>query len=189
MIYYHVLNFNEFVLGGPPVGSSVRPSVIPFPRLSERILESYLQIFLHFNTVLETLIQLCVTNFFARQIGKWTKNGPKTGFYKFIERFGHYFLLNSFYNKNLYYLLCSCTNPIFGVIFVPVIWAKIFSANQIPVFFNQPHLQNKSMKQLDFLHVDTNSHKLKVDQKILGRPRSKMDVASHRTLKLTVSQK
>ena len=30
------------------------------------------------------------------------------------------------------------------------------------------YLENKSIKQPDFLHVDTNSHKLKFDQKIVG---------------------
>ena len=73
-----------------------------------------------------------------------------------------------FCNENLYYLLCSCTNPIFGKILVPEIWAKMFSANQVAGFFVQPYLQNKSMKWLVFLHVDTNSHKLKVDQEIFG---------------------
>ena len=73
-----------------------------------------------------------------------------------------------FCNENLYYLLCSCTNPIFGKILVPEIWAKMFSANQVAGFFIQPYLQNKSMKWLVFLHVDTNSHKLKVDQEIFG---------------------
>ena len=75
-------------------------------------------------------------NFFKPQnLGKWTKNGLKTGFSEFIERFGHQFLLNLFYNENLHYLLCSCTNPIFGKIFVPEIWTKMFSANQIAGFF------------------------------------------------------
>ena len=32
--------------------------------------------------------------------------------------------------------------------------------------FNQPYLQSKLMKQSDSLHVDSNSHELKVDQKI-----------------------
>ena len=82
------------------------------------------------------------------------------------------------HNEDLYYLLCSCTNPIFGKIFVPEILAKMFSANQIAGFFNQLYLQNKSMKQPDFLHVDTNSHKSKVDQKILGWAWSEMGVAS-----------
>ena len=41
----------------------------------------------------------------------------------------------------------------------------MFLANQIAGFFNQPYLQNKSMKWPDFLHVDTNLHKLKVDEK------------------------
>ena len=52
--------------------------------------------------------------------------------------------------------------------FVLEIWAKMFSANQIAGFFNQPYHQNKSMKQPEFLHVDTNSHELKVDWKFLG---------------------
>ena len=73
-----------------------------------------------------------------------------------------------FYNENLYYLLCFCTNSIFREILIPEIWAKMFSANQIAGFFNQPYLQNESMKYPDFLDVDTNSHKLKVDQIIFG---------------------
>ena len=43
----------------------------------------------------------------------------------------------------------------------------MFLASQIAGFFNQPYLQNKSMKKPEFLHVDTNSDRLKVDQKIL----------------------
>ena len=66
----------------------------------------------------------------------------------------------------------------FENIFVPEIWAKMFSANQIGGFFNQPYLQNRSMKYPDFLHVDTNSHKLKADQKNLGWAWSEMGVAS-----------
>ena len=57
----------------------------------------------------------------------------------------------------------------------------MFSANKILEFFNQPYLQNKAMKLPDFLHVDTSLHKLKVDQKILGSPKSKMGVASQAT--------
>ena len=63
-------------------------------------------------------------------------------------------------------------------ILVPEIWAKMFSANQIAGFFNQLYLQNKSMKQPDFLHVDTNLHKLKVDQKIFGWAWPEMGAAS-----------
>ena len=59
--------------------------------------------------------------FFAQKLGKWAKNGPKTGFLQFIRKFGHYILLNLIYNENLYYLLFSCTNPIFGKIFGPEI--------------------------------------------------------------------
>ena len=54
----------------------------------------------------------------------------------------------------------------------------MFSASQIAGFFNQPYLQNKSMEQPNFLHVDTNSHKLIVDQKNFGWAWSEMGVAS-----------
>ena len=54
----------------------------------------------------------------------------------------------------------------------------MFSANQIAGFLNQTYLENKSMREPDFLQVDTNSHKLKVDQKILGWTWSEMGVAS-----------
>ena len=82
--------------------------------------------------------------------------------------------MNLFCNENMQYLLCSCANPIFGKIFVPEIWTKIFSANQIAGFFNQPYLQNKPMKQPGFQHVNTNSHKLKVGHKYFGWTWSKI---------------
>ena len=75
-------------------------------------------------------------------------------------------------------MLCSCTNPIFGKIFVPEIWAKIFSADQIAGFYNQPYIQNKSMKQHDYFRVHTNSHRVKVDQKMFGWAWSKMGLTS-----------
>ena len=74
-------------------------------------------------------------NFFAQKLGKWAKNGPKTGFFQFIRKFGHYILLNLIYNENIYYLLCSCTNAIFGKIFGPEIWTKMLSAIQNSEFF------------------------------------------------------
>ena len=59
----------------------------------------------------------------------------------------------------------------------------MFSANQIARFFNQPYLQNRSVRHSDFLCVNINSVKWKVDQKMVGCGQS-----GHRTLKLTVSQ-
>ena len=35
--------------------------------------------------MLEIHMKLCVTAGFS---GKWTENGPKTGFFEFIEKFG-----------------------------------------------------------------------------------------------------
>ena len=43
------------------------------------------------------------------------------------------------------------------------ILATMLSANQIAGFLNQQFLRNKSMKHTYFLHVATNSQKLKVD--------------------------
>ena len=54
----------------------------------------------------------------------------------------------------------------------------MFSVSQITVFFNQPYLWNKSMKKPDFSHVDTNSHKIKVDLKSFEWEWSEMGVAS-----------
>ena len=52
----------------------------------------------------------------------------------------------------------------------------MLSANQFVRFLNQLFVQNQSKKQPHFLHVDTNSQKLKVDWKCFGLPWSKMDV-------------
>ena len=58
----------------------------------------------------------------------------------------------------------------------------MLSANQIAGFFNQPYLQMKSMKYPDFLHVDTNSHELKVDQNNLGWTWLEMEIGVARLL-------
>ena len=50
--------------------------------------------------------------------------------------------------------------------------------NQIAGFFNQPYLLNKSIKSPDFLHVDTSSHKSKVDPKFFGWTWSKIGMVS-----------
>ena len=54
----------------------------------------------------------------------------------------------------------------------------MLSAIQIASFLNQPFVQNRSMKQPHFLHVDTNSQKLKVDRKVFGWAWLKMVVAN-----------
>ena len=46
--------------------------------------------------------------------------GQKHAFLEVIEKIGHEFLLS------LYYLVCSCTNPILETILVSEIWAKVF---------------------------------------------------------------
>ena len=58
--------------------------------------------------------------------------------------------MNLYYNENFYYLLCSCTNPIFGKDLVPEMLAKILSASQITGFLNELYLQSKLIKQPHF---------------------------------------
>ena len=54
----------------------------------------------------------------------------------------------------------------------------MLSTNQIAGFLNQQFLQNRSMKRRHSLHVDTNSRKLKVDQKFFVWAWSKMGMVS-----------
>ena len=66
----------------------------------------------------------------------------------------------------------------------------MLSADQIAGFLNQLFLQNKSMNQPHFLHVDTNPQKLKADRKFgLGMVKNGCDQSALWTLKVTVSQK
>ena len=46
--------------------------------------------------MLETHMKFCVTEpdflekiFLPKTLGKWVKNGPKTGFFEYIEKFCH----------------------------------------------------------------------------------------------------
>ena len=56
--------------------------------------------------------------------------------------------MNFFYNENLYHLLHSFKNRIFGKNIVPEIQAKMLSANQIAEYVNQLFLPNKLIKLL-----------------------------------------
>ena len=77
------------------------------------------------------------------------KSGPKIRFF-----------LNLVHNEILYYLLYSCSNPIFGKNLVPEIWVK--------------------------MHVDTNSWKLKADGKVFGWAWSKMGAPSRKQLNFRI---
>ena len=126
---------------------SICPSIRPFvcPSVGH-FLGIFSLVFLNFGMLLETHLKLCVTEldfmeetFLLPKMGKWNKNGQKTGIFEYIEKC-HYVLLNFNYNENLYYLLCSCTNPIFTKIFVSEVKAKMFSTSPIAGFFNQQFL-------------------------------------------------
>ena len=71
---------------------------------------------------------------------KMGKMGQKQGFFEFIGKCSDWFFLNLVYKVILYYLLYSCTNPIFRKNRVPEIWTKMLLANQIAGFFNQLYL-------------------------------------------------
>ena len=119
--------------------------------------------------------KICFAPKIVKMGQKW---GPKTGFSSLLKN-----LVINFYwiwSVMKIYIICCVPAQIsyLGKIFVPEIWAKMFSANQIAGFFYQPYLQNKSMKKPGFWHFDTNSHKLKVDQKILGWAWSEIGMVS-----------
>ena len=67
---------------------------------------------------------------------------------------------------------------------------KFHMGQNVLRLFNQPYLQNKGMKLRDFLHVNTNSHKFKVDEKtfVLGMFKNGRGQSGKRTQKLAVSQ-
>ena len=77
-------------------------------------------------------------------------NGPKMcqkqGFLSLLKNLvSHFYWVCSV--MKIYFICCVPAQiPYLGKFIVPEIWAKIFSANQIARFFNQPYLQNKSMK-------------------------------------------
>ena len=90
--------------------------------------------------MLETHMQLCVTEpdfpekSFAQKIGKM---GQKQIVLNILKNFG----INFYWICSIMKIYICCVPAQ-----IPEIWAKMFSANQIAGFFNQPYLQNKSMK-------------------------------------------
>ena len=99
---------------------STRLCVLPSFLLSRRFLGSLSLVFSEFWHNARNPYEDGVT-VLPQNLAKWTKNGPKTGFLKFIERFGHYFLLNLFYDENILSVVAQIS---YWKIFVPEIWAK-----------------------------------------------------------------
>ena len=109
-----------------------------------------------FGMVLQTDMKLRVTesdflekDFCLQNWENGLKMGQKQGFSNLLKNLviNFYYL---FYNENLYYLLCSCTNPIFWKIFVFEIRDKMFSVNQIAGFYNQPISRTNQWNSLIF---------------------------------------
>ena len=104
------------------------------------------QVSVNFGMVLENLIKLYVRffgkTFLSPKIGKWAKKWPKIVFFTLKKKL----VINLFYNENLSYLLCFCTNFLFGKNIVHEIQAKILSTIQIARFLIQAFFQSKSMK-------------------------------------------
>ena len=84
--------------------------------------------------------------FLPKNWEKEPKMSQKQYFFNLLEN-----LVISYYwiwsIMEMYIIFCVPAQiPYLGKIFVPKIWAKMFSANQIAAFFNQPYFQKKSMK-------------------------------------------
>ena len=118
--------------------ASVCPSVSPSVLLGH-LLGIVSLFFLNFGMVLETSMAFCVTkpDFLEKK---------KKGFLSLLKNLvSHFYWVCSV--MKIYFICCVPAQiPYLGKFIVPEIWAKIFSANQIARFFNQPYLQNKSMK-------------------------------------------
>ena len=82
---------------------------------------------------LEADLVLCVTAgiFEKKHLPPKCRRWVKNKVFEFIGKIFHCFFLTLVYKESIYYLLYSCTNPIFGKNLVFAIWAKIFSTNQI----------------------------------------------------------
>ena len=113
---------------------SLHPSVLP--SIWDFSWNWTISFFLNFVMVVETHFRLCVTepHFLEKLSPKIEEMAQKIGFFEFKEKFGHWVLVNMFYNENLY-CCAPCTNPIFGENLVPEIQTKMFSVNQIGGFF------------------------------------------------------
>ena len=135
--------------------------------------------------VLETYMKLCITepDFWRKKIlpprlGKWTKNGPKHVFFNLLKNL----IINVCWICSKIYIMCSVPAQI--PYLVKVLFMRYGAKCSQPMklqdflIFNQPYLQSKSVKQPDFMHVDTNSHKLKANQTYFGWVLSKMGVTS-----------
>ena len=62
-----------------------------------------------------------------------------------LRKIWNWLLLNLFCNKNLCYLVCSCTNLIFLKNLIPAIWIKMLLVNHVTRFCNKTYLLNKLM--------------------------------------------
>ena len=129
--------------------------------------------------VLESHVKLCVTEsdflrkkFCPKNWENVPKIGQKQGLFNLLEN-----VVISFYWIYIIYCVPAQTPYLVELLFLRY-GPKCSQPIRLEDFFNQPYLQNRSMKYPDFLHVDTNSHKLKADQKNLGWAWSEMGVAS-----------
>ena len=101
---------------------------------------------------------------FAPKLGKWAKNR--------VFWIKKYVVINFHWICALMKIYIICCVP------AQILCLEIVLINQIAGFLNQLFLQNKSIKQPHFLHVDIDSQKLNVNRKCFSWAWSKMGVAS-----------
>ena len=103
-----------------------------------------------------------------QKLGKWTKNGPVKGFLNLLKKLD----INFYWTYSIMKICIICCVPAqipyLGKFLLPRYEPKRSQPIRWQDFFNQPYLQSKSMILLDFLHVDTNSHKIKVTKYFWG---------------------
>ena len=160
---------------------SILPSFCLFLCLSRRFLGVALVVFFNFDIVLEIYMkffmkELDFESFFFFFPINW-ENRPKMGQKQvFLKIYWKVCSLNFYWIFSIMKICLIYCVPTQISYLGKFCSADMFSANQIVGFFSRWYLQNS--ERAWFLQVNTNSHKLKVDQKMFGWEWSEIGVAS-----------
>ena len=155
VITFYLLFFCRFIIGPQLVARRVLwnrvclsfcplvfPSFHPSFCLSRCFL-GIVTVFSKFWHVLEPNTKLCVISEKKKFCPKNWENQPKNRFFWIYQKILYF---TKFVLQWKFILFAMLLHKSHIKIFVPEIWAKMFSANQIARFFNQPYLQNQSIK-------------------------------------------
>ena len=132
--------------------------------------------------VLESHVKVCVTEpdflgkiFLPQKLGKWAQNGPKTGFFQLENLVIDFYWIWSIMK---FFIICcvAAQIPYLGKLLFLRYGPKCSQPIRLQDFWINHISRTNQWNSLRFF--DTNSHKLKVDQKFLEWAWLEMGVAS-----------